>query len=405
MDSRPTRTTARSAQNVNLPQSRPVSMAFSIIEHHLSSTNNQGDPNLSRRSTIISEDAQSPTVEIDPEFAYPDGNIELRIRASPHIFRVHEFQLAKFMKFAELIRQARQPGELTADPERRVKVEIPRIGKLRSKDIRYTLRVIYSSFVSGCTPPRFDSVTLVSTLRVATLYQNPDLRGFAISQLQSRFALSPIYRIALSDELSIPDWETPAFIEICRRPEPLSQREASILGIARTVEVARLREAEQLHQYLGLVHQATTDPFLSADGAVKKDKLQAAGEQTLKHSSLPVCDCRAQSDRNQNDRAFMRTRLGTTGVNHSLRNSSLYSSSAQNSASGSLSVIPCQIHQLAPPIASESRTLFKHLSSTLGRLATLKQKVDTKMRGLQGSVKEFSVENEIMQASWVRKAQ
>jgi hypothetical protein len=144
------------------------------------------------------------------------------------------------------------------------------------------------SFVSGRAPPAFDAVTLISTLRVSTIYQNTDLRNFSISQLQSRFILSPIHRIALSDELSLPDWEAPAFVELCRRPEPISQKEASVLGMVRTVELARLREAEQRHQYVGLVHQATTDPFLSTDGNLKRDRLQeVASEDTHIVSTCP----------------------------------------------------------------------------------------------------------------------
>ncbi|CAE7147122.1 unnamed protein product [Rhizoctonia solani] len=271
MDAQPTR--ARSTRSVTAP--RPVSMAFSSAGHDSSSTNNQGDPNSrSSRRSVVSVEARTTAPELDAEFAYPDGNIELQ--ASSHIFWVHEFQFAKFAKIADLIRQARERGDFTAAPERRVKINIPCTGKLISTDVRQTLRVIYSSLVSSHTPPKFDGQTLISTLRVASLYQNPDLRDFSISQLQSEFYIAPIYRIALSDELAIPGWEAPAFLELCRRPEALSQDEASILGIARTVEVARVREAEQRHQYLALVHQATTDPFLSSEGSIKKDKLKAA---------------------------------------------------------------------------------------------------------------------------------
>ncbi|KDN44056.1 hypothetical protein RSAG8_05788, partial [Rhizoctonia solani AG-8 WAC10335] len=190
------------------------------------------------------------------------------------------------------------------------------------------------------------------------------------------------------------------FLELCRRPEPLSQKEASVLGITRTVEVARIREAEQRHQYVGLVYQATTDPFLSADGNINTDKLQTAAEQTMKHSPLLPCDCRAQSDSNPNDGSFnRRSWFGATEVDYSRRNSMM-----SVSAFGSPPVVPCQTHQLAPPIASESRALYKHLSGTLGRLATLKRTLSTKMRGLPGSDKEYSVESEIKQASWVRKS-
>ncbi|KAF8708038.1 hypothetical protein RHS03_04354, partial [Rhizoctonia solani] len=365
--------------------SRPVSMAFSTIEHDPTSSNNWAGPNQSRNSAIIGEENLAPVVSgVVSEFAYADGNIELQ--------------------FAELIRQARDQGEITSDSERRVMGNIKCTGKLGPKDFRHTLRVIYSSFVSGRVPPSFDAVTLISTLRVSTLYQNPDLRNFSISQLQSRFVLSPIYRIALSDELSIPDWESPAFIELCRRSEPLTQKEAGVLGINRTVEVARLREAEQRHQYISLVHQATTDPFLTVDGNLKKDKLQVAADQTLKHTSLPACDCRAQSD-NLNDGASAWTWFGATEVNYNCRQSSIHGSSVPNTTPGTFSVIRCEIHRLAPPIVSESRQLYKHLSGALGKLAVLKQKVSSKARGLPGGDKEYSIEREIKKANWVRRTE
>ncbi|CAE6339937.1 unnamed protein product [Rhizoctonia solani] len=366
--------------------SRPVSMAFSTIEHDPTSSNNWAGPNQSRNSAIIGEENLAPVVlGVVSEFAYADGNIELQV--STNKFWVHEFQLTKFIKFAELIRQARDQGEITSDSERRVMVNITCTGKLGPKDFRHTLRVIYSSFVSGRVPPSFDAVTLISTLRVSTLYQNPDLRNFSISQLQSRFVLSPIYRIALSDELSIPDWESPAFIELCRRSEPLTQK-----------------EAEQRHQYISLVHQATTDPFLTVDGNLKKDKLQVAADQTLKHTSLPACDCRAQID-NLNNSASAWTWFGATEVNYNCRQSSIHGSSVPNTTPGTFSVIRCEIHRLAPPIVSESRQLYKHLSGALGKLAVLKQKVSSKARGLPGGDKEYLIEREIKKANWVCRAE
>ncbi|CAE6494969.1 unnamed protein product [Rhizoctonia solani] len=202
------------------------------------------------------------------------------IKTSTLRFWIHEFQLVKFFRIAELIRQARNQGEITAGPERRVKVCIPGTESLRSADFRNTFRVIYSNVVSAPSSPGFDETTLISTLRVATHYQNPNLRSFAITQLQSGLILSPIYRIGLSDELSLPDWEIAAFTEFCRRPEPISQKEAKILGITRFAEIARIREAEQRRQYIGMIGQATVNLFLNTDGTVKRDKLQAVASES-----------------------------------------------------------------------------------------------------------------------------
>jgi hypothetical protein len=105
-----------------------------------------------------------------------------------------------------------------------------------------------SSVISG--PVHFDTDTLISALRIATTYNYPELRDFAIAGLE-RASLTAIDRIRLSDEFLLPSWEKPAFTQLCQRPETITPAEAQVLGMDRFVQIARIREAEQRRQLIG----------------------------------------------------------------------------------------------------------------------------------------------------------
>ena len=122
------------------------------------------------------------------------------------------------------------------------------------------------SVVSG--PPKFDSSTLTSALRIATVFDYPELREFAISSLE-RADLAPIDRIQLSDELSLPQWEKPAFAELCQRKEPISIPEAQVLGIERFTQIARIREMEQHQQFMNSIIEPLKAQCLPKDVELK----------------------------------------------------------------------------------------------------------------------------------------
>ncbi|KAF8604194.1 hypothetical protein BDV93DRAFT_394233, partial [Ceratobasidium sp. AG-I] len=81
----------------------------------------------------------------------------------------------------------------------------------------------------------------ISTLRIATAYDHPNLRSFAIKHLES-IPLSAIERIRLSREFSLNSWEGPAYIELCERDEAITKEEADVLGIDAFVRIAKIRE-------------------------------------------------------------------------------------------------------------------------------------------------------------------
>ncbi|KEP48311.1 hypothetical protein V565_128090 [Rhizoctonia solani 123E] len=192
------------------------------------------------------EDQQPASVH--PEFAFSDGNIELQ--TTDQTFWVHEYHLNKFAAFAANIQATKNSA--ISDSGRRIIVACDK--KTKGDDIYNTLKVIYASHIDGI--PDFDSSTLTSSLRIASTFDYPALRKFAISKLEG-MNLPAIERIQLSDELSLPSWETPAFTELCSRKEPISQSEAEVLGMTRFVEIARIRETERTRlavQFAGRIY-------------------------------------------------------------------------------------------------------------------------------------------------------
>jgi hypothetical protein len=90
----------------------------------------------------------------------------------------------------------------------------------------------------------FDPPTLTSALRIATAYDYPTLRTFAINKLE-KTSLSAIERIRISREFSFTSWEAPAYVELCERDKAITEDEANVLGMSAFVQVAKIREKEQ----------------------------------------------------------------------------------------------------------------------------------------------------------------
>ena len=90
-------------------------------------------------------------------------------------------------------------------------------------------------------PPTFDIAVLVSTLRIATEYQNDALRNFSIHQLDLK-ALSLVDRIPIAREFNIHEWETRTIQNLVLRSTPIALEEAEVLGMQAFFEVAARRE-------------------------------------------------------------------------------------------------------------------------------------------------------------------
>ncbi|CAE6505088.1 unnamed protein product [Rhizoctonia solani] len=357
--------------------------------------------NVAEASTAPEPKPEPVTLPIHPEFAYEDGNIELQ--TFDHTFWVHEFLLKKFSVFAERIKEAREKRKMVNADRLVIKAD------RRSESVVAALRVLYAPVFPGPEAHKFNSETLIKALRIATFYGCPDMRKYTISELEKRFTFLPIYRIQLSDEFNLPTWEKPAFLELCRRPEPISKDEAKILGLDRLAEISRIREAEQRRKFVELVEKSVeSNGLLAQKGLPMDERLRADAKYTLKYSALPECDCRIQRvcDDTQSDRdrvvgpmAMVLNNRHSTGCVVDPRQRAMQPNSSRGLE---LSVVPCQIHKVAPRVMSESHTLFKQRNDLVKRFGDLKVAVSNQIP--RGDRKDFSVEDEINRATWVRKA-
>ncbi|KAG9077660.1 hypothetical protein FRC06_008781 [Ceratobasidium sp. 370] len=106
-------------------------------------------------------------------------------------------------------------------------------------DFYGALVVLHASAIHG--PYHFDVSTLISALSLATKYDYPDLRDFAISNL-GKSGLGFTDRIQLARKYNISDWEATALEELCERDEPIAAEEADAIGLETFVRVAHIRE-------------------------------------------------------------------------------------------------------------------------------------------------------------------
>ncbi|KAG8775911.1 hypothetical protein FRC12_001196 [Ceratobasidium sp. 428] len=157
----------------------------------------------------------------DEEFDFIDGNISLKVEN--RIFFVHKFKLVKFHKIEQLVMSHE---------------EIALEGS--AEDFRNVFRILYASFESF-THFDPDTPTLISALRIATTYDYPQLRQFAIRQLEVK-ELYPFDYLRLAREFNVVAWEKPAVDYLISREEPITEAEAEMLGTKLFVSTVARRE-------------------------------------------------------------------------------------------------------------------------------------------------------------------
>ncbi len=81
----------------------------------------------------------------------------------------------------------------------------------------------------------------IALLSISTRFVFDKIRDMAILEISSRM-LDPIKKITLANKYNIPQWLSPAYVDLCKRPEPLNDDEAETLGLKTVVRVARARE-------------------------------------------------------------------------------------------------------------------------------------------------------------------
>ncbi|KAG8779485.1 hypothetical protein FRC12_024209 [Ceratobasidium sp. 428] len=182
----------------------------------------------SQNNTISDANRHENTdgAERDEEFNFIDGNIFLKVKN--HVFFVHKFKLVKFRKIEKMV-LSYEEIQLEESVE----------------DFRNVLRVLYASFEST---DRFktDSRVLKSALRIATRYDCPQLREFAIHQLDAQ-NLAALDYLTLARKFDVAGWEARALDHLATREKPITEAEAEIIGMKSLVAMVARRE-ERLSQ-------------------------------------------------------------------------------------------------------------------------------------------------------------
>ncbi|CAE7185663.1 unnamed protein product [Rhizoctonia solani] len=353
---------------MNPESSRPTSLHSARVVSFAGTVRPDTEPTVSLNNKR--SDADTAAIEgenpahVHPEFAFADGNVE--VQTTDQMFWVHEYHLNKFAVFATLIQEAKN-SDTTPNSGRRLILVCDKATK--GEDIYNTLKVIYASHIDGI--PDFDSRTLTSTLRIASLFDYPALRKFAISKLEG-MNIPAIQRIQLSDEFSLAEWETPAFIELCSRVESISQAEAEVLGMTRFVEIARIRETardECKVKHVGEELLQLVDNLLQAEGSVN-EPIQESPEYCSGRSQLPECNCR------------------------------------RGMAPGM--IIRCDVHRVAPQVLEEGQLLLKQRNKLLEQLASIRSAVN---RGSEPISREppsdtkvlDNISRELSKVAWIRR--
>ncbi|CEL57957.1 hypothetical protein RSOLAG1IB_02702 [Rhizoctonia solani AG-1 IB] len=124
-------------------------------------------------------------------------------------------------------------------------------------DFHNTFKILYSSPLNS--PFDFDTPAFVSALRLATLYDYPELRTYSITHL-SQANLGPIERIKIARECKLPEWKEPAYTELGLREEPITTEEANVLGLEALTDISRRREAALRSRARSPEPQVTSTP-------------------------------------------------------------------------------------------------------------------------------------------------
>ncbi|KAJ7023463.1 hypothetical protein C8F04DRAFT_1048014 [Mycena alexandri] len=90
----------------------------------------------------------------------------------------------------------------------------------------------------------------VILLSVSTRLQFDLLRAHAIQSIEeSPTTLDPVDKLVLAMKYKIPGWLAPAYTALCQRPNCLEEWEAEKIGLKKTVQIARAREAFRDAEY------------------------------------------------------------------------------------------------------------------------------------------------------------
>ncbi|KAF8602058.1 hypothetical protein BDV93DRAFT_557825 [Ceratobasidium sp. AG-I] len=187
-------------------------------------------------SAVEEEESPQPLTE-DNEYSFDDWNVHL-VANGERSFFVHYFKLESFSTLKP---------KMDADSDF-VFLELPD----SAEDIHNTFRIIYACPLES---PKFDVDVLISALRIATAYDYPKLRQFAIKKLEEE-GLPCFEHLSLAREYGIPGWENVIMDQLVAKADPITLAEAQVLGLDLFVSLVTRRETKSLPPPKSTFHEA-----------------------------------------------------------------------------------------------------------------------------------------------------
>ncbi|CAE6493041.1 unnamed protein product [Rhizoctonia solani] len=184
-------------------------------------------------SPIVVATHPEPEISAPPEYKgeplFEPGDGDMQISVNGTRFESHKYLIKRLRGLRPLLDKQHSD------------INIQR-NDVSAEDFSEMFKVLYASIITG--PFEFTATTLISTLRVATIYEHQALRDYCVQYLET-LELDAVKRIEIAHEFRLPAWEGPAYHELGMRDEPITTEEANIMGLDSFVRIAEIREKEQ----------------------------------------------------------------------------------------------------------------------------------------------------------------
>ncbi|KAJ7766344.1 hypothetical protein DFH07DRAFT_352107 [Mycena maculata] len=150
-------------------------------------------------------------------------------------YRVHRHFLARdSIYFQELF--AGPLGDFGAEESEAIPLE-----GVGSAEFECLLDFFYNGMYRQSNMSLSQWITLLS---ISTRLRFDLLRALAIQSIEeSPTTIDPVDKLVLAIKYKIPKWLAPAYTALCQRPNCLEEWEAEKIGLKKTVQIARAREA------------------------------------------------------------------------------------------------------------------------------------------------------------------
>ncbi|KAG8684074.1 hypothetical protein FRC09_015638 [Ceratobasidium sp. 395] len=208
----------------------------------------QGDGNRAKNDTNDATDAQRGTkrprtdsmnAEVpDTGANVPKSYVEqekVQLIVEDKKFLVHAYKIKEFAKLKTMLEEAPEEADLRV-------LELPEV----AASVEQLLELLYAPTET------FHIDTLVTTLVLASKYQHPNLRKYAIEKIESRKGeIPPMKRIQLSRAYNLAQWQPAALDELAKREQQITLEEANELGAELFKNLSSRREMENYSRGLG----------------------------------------------------------------------------------------------------------------------------------------------------------